>query len=134
MTYDYNPSPTLNLINFFIFILSFPASSLITSFTFFFGSNIHSWFSNVFSSINLFILPKEIFSREYQPPITNGTGVPRKNLKKAKKILEEEGWSITNGKLQKNGRPFEFEFLIISPSLEKIALAFKKNLETLGDI
>tara|TARA_B100000131_G_C17660730_1_gene428087 strand:- start:27 stop:554 length:528 start_codon:yes stop_codon:yes gene_type:complete len=32
----------------------------------------------------------------------------------------------------KNGKEFKFEFLIISPSDEKIALAFQKNLEILG--
>ena len=77
-------------------------------------------------------LPKEIFSRSYKSPISNGSGVPRKNLKKAKKILEEEGWKVKNGKLVKNGKEFTFEFLIVSPSLEKIGLVFKKNLEKLG--
>ncbi len=78
------------------------------------------------------ILPKEVFSRTYKSPISDGTGIPRKNLKKAKKILEEEGWQIQNGKLIKNNQEFIFEFLIVSPSLEKIALSFQKNLKKLG--
>jgi len=77
-------------------------------------------------------LPKEIFSRTYTNPISDNSGMLRKNLKKAKKILEEEGWFAENGKLVKNGEEFIFEFLIVSPSLEKIGLAFKKNLEKLG--
>ena len=32
----------------------------------------------------------------------------------------------------KNGKEFAFEFLIVSPSVEKIALAFQKTLEVLG--
>ena len=32
-------------------------------------------------------------------------------LRIAKKILEEEGWFIENGKLMKNGEEFTFEFL-----------------------
>ena len=32
----------------------------------------------------------------------------------------------------KNGVEFTFEFLIVSPSIEKIALAFQKNLKILG--
>ncbi len=32
----------------------------------------------------------------------------------------------------KDGRHFEFEFLIVSPSVERIALAFQKTLEVLG--
>ena len=32
----------------------------------------------------------------------------------------------------KDGKHFEFEFLIVSPSVERIALAFQKTLEVLG--
>ena len=77
-------------------------------------------------------LPLEVFSKSFKPPVTNGSGNPRKNLRIAKKILEEEGWYIENNKLVKDGQEFKFEFLIISPSDEKIALAFQKNLEVLG--
>ena len=34
-------------------------------------------------------LPKEIFTKTYQPPVSDGSGVPRDNLRVAKKILEE---------------------------------------------
>ena len=78
------------------------------------------------------LLPKEVFSKTYANPVSDGSGTLRKNLKKAKKILEEEGWKVKNGKLVKNGKEFTFEFLIVSPSLEKIGLVFKKNLEKLG--
>ena len=77
-------------------------------------------------------IPPEVFSKSFKPPMTNGSGNPRKNLRFAKKILEEEGWFVENGKLMKDGQEFKFEFLIISPSDEKIALAFQKNLEILG--
>ena len=77
-------------------------------------------------------LPNEVFTKTYQAPITDGSGLLRENLKIAKKMFEEEGWLIKNGKLMKNGEEFIFEFLIVSPSLEKLALAFQKNLETLG--
>ena len=77
-------------------------------------------------------LPEEIFTKTYQPPISDGSGMPRDNLRIAKKILEEEGWKIENGKLMKKGKEFVFEFLIVSPSVERLALAFQKTLETLG--
>ena len=76
-------------------------------------------------------LPNEVFSKTYKPPVTNGSGNPRRNLRNAKKILEEEGWVIKNGKLMKNEEEFTFEFLIVSPSLEKLGLAFQKNLKTM---
>ena len=58
--------------------------------------------------------------------------MPRDNLRIAKKILEGEGWFVEDGKLMKDGKEFAFEFLIVSPSVEKIALAFQKTLEVLG--
>ena len=75
-------------------------------------------------------LPMEVFTKTYKSPISDGSGIPRKNLKIAKQILEEEGWFIENGKLVKDGEEFVFEFLIVSPSLEKLALAFQKTLKT----
>ena len=77
-------------------------------------------------------LPPEVFTSTYKPPVSDGSGIPRNNLRIAKKILEEEGWFIEEGKLVKNGKEFSFEFLIVSPSIEKIALAFQKTLEVLG--
>jgi microcin C transport system substrate-binding protein len=77
-------------------------------------------------------LPAEIFTATYAPPKTDGSGNPRDNLRIAKKILEEEGWFVSDGKLMKDGKHFEFEFLIVSPSVERIALAFQKTLEVLG--
>ena len=77
-------------------------------------------------------LPEELFIKTYEPPVSDGSGTPRQNLRIAKKILEEEGWFIENGKLMKNGIEFSFEFLIVSPSVEKIALAFQKTLKVLG--
>ena len=77
-------------------------------------------------------LPNQVFTTTYKAPITDGSGSLRNNLKIAKKIFEEEGWQVENGKLMKNGDEFIFEFLIVSPSLEKLALSFQKNLKTLG--
>ena len=77
-------------------------------------------------------LPSEIFTSTYKPPKSDGSGIPRENLRIAKKILEDEGWFIKSGKLMKGNKEFSFEFLIVSPSVEKIALAFQKNLEVLG--
>ncbi len=77
-------------------------------------------------------LPKKLFTTTYKPPVSDGSGMPRQNLRIAKKILEDEGWLVENGKLMKNGKEFAFEFLIVSPSVEKIALAFQKTLEVLG--
>ncbi len=77
-------------------------------------------------------IPAEVFTETFTPPITDGSGNDRKNLLKAKEILEKEGWFVENGKLVKDGKEFKFEFLIVSPSDEKIALAYQSNLKKLG--
>ncbi len=77
-------------------------------------------------------IPAEVFTETFTPPITDGSGNDRKNLLKAKDILEKEGWFVENGKLIKDGTEFKFEFLIVSPSDEKIALAYQSNLKKLG--
>ena len=76
-------------------------------------------------------IPAEVFTETFIPPITDGSGNDRKNLLKAKDILEKEGWFVENGKLMKDGTEFKFEFLIVSPSDEKIALAYQSNLKKL---
>ncbi len=77
-------------------------------------------------------IPSEIFTETFTPPKTDGSGNARTNLLKAKEILKEEGWIIKNDKLTKDGKEFKFEFLIVSPSDEKIALAYQSNLKKLG--
>ncbi|MDC3056415.1 extracellular solute-binding protein [Pelagibacteraceae bacterium] len=77
-------------------------------------------------------IPAEVFTETFTPPITDGSGNDRKNLLKAKEILEKEGWFVEDGKLVKDGEEFKFEFLIVSPSDEKIALAYQSNLKKLG--
>lgn len=78
-------------------------------------------------------IPDEIFTTEFQPPKTDGTGRIRKNLGAAVKLLKQAGWTIQNKKLANaNGDPFKFEILLVSPSSERIALPFAKNLSRLG--
>ena len=77
-------------------------------------------------------IPAEVFTETFTPPLTDGSGNDRKNLLEAKEILEKEGWNVENGKLFKDGQEFKFEFLIVSPSDEKIALAYQSNLKKLG--
>ena len=77
-------------------------------------------------------IPSEVFAETFTPPKTDGSGNARENLLQAKEILQEEGWIIKNDKLTKDGQEFKFEFLIVSPSDEKIALAYQSNLKKLG--
>ena len=79
-------------------------------------------------------LPPEVFTTEYAPPTTDGTGKLRKNLRQALTLLKAAGWGIKNQKLvnQTTGQAMAFEILLVSPAFERITLPFKKNLERLG--
>jgi microcin C transport system substrate-binding protein len=78
-------------------------------------------------------VPDEVFTREYQPPTTDGSGNIRDNAKEALRLLGEAGWTVKGGKLvNAKGEPLTFEILIEEPTWERIVLPFAKNLERLG--
>jgi microcin C transport system substrate-binding protein len=79
-------------------------------------------------------IPERVFTEEYNPPTTDGSGNIRGNLRTALGILRKAGWNITDGKLidPASGKPLEIEFLLSSPAFERIVLPFTKNLERLG--
>ena len=78
-------------------------------------------------------VPPEVFTKNYLPPSTDGTGRIRKQLRQARGLLKQAGWSVKNGKLLSvKGVPFKFEILLISPAFERIVLPFARNLKRLG--
>lgn len=79
-------------------------------------------------------IPEEVFTTEYRPPVTNGSGNVRPQIMTALEILDEAGWEIRDQQLVhlETGKPMEFELLIYSPSTERIAIPFQENLKKLG--
>ena len=78
-------------------------------------------------------IPDEVFAKEYRPPVTDGSGNLRDNVREALKLLGEAGWQIKGGKLvNAKGEPFQFEIFYLQAGLERIILPFAKNLERLG--
>lgn len=78
-------------------------------------------------------LPPEVFTSEFQPPKTDGSGNNRENLKKAQALLLAAGWKISDGKLvDARGKPFELEFMLYEPSFQRIINPFARNLERIG--
>ena len=77
-------------------------------------------------------IPPEVFTTEYNPPVTDGSGHARDNLAKAAALLDEAGWKVENGKRVKDGQTFEFEFLDDDPAAERTILPFVQNLELIG--
>jgi len=77
-------------------------------------------------------VPPEVFTSEYRAPATDGSGNVRPNLRQAMTLLEQAGWTVVDGKLRKDGKPFQFEILLDNPAFERIALPFTQNLSRLG--
>ncbi len=78
-------------------------------------------------------LPPALFTRAYTPPQSDGSGRIRSSLQQARQLFAQAGWRAEEGKLvDENGAPFKIEFLIFSPSSERIIAAYIKNLTLLG--
>lgn len=79
-------------------------------------------------------VPEEVFTKEYRPPTTDGSGNNREGAREALNLLKEAGWVVKGQKLVNatTGEPLAFEILLSDPTWERIALPFAKNLERLG--
>lgn len=77
-------------------------------------------------------IPPEVFTTEYNPPTTDGSGNARDSLSKAAALLDEAGWKVVNGKRMKDGQELKFEFLADDSPTERVALPFTQNLERIG--
>ncbi|MGA1274097.1 MAG: extracellular solute-binding protein [Burkholderiaceae bacterium] len=68
-----------------------------------------------------------------EPPSAKGADGLRQNLREAKRLLLEAGWSLKEGRLiNAAGEPFEFEILISQRNWERVIAPFARNLEKLG--
>jgi microcin C transport system substrate-binding protein len=79
-------------------------------------------------------IPDQVFTMEYNPPVTDGSGEIRDQTRQALALLKDAGWEIRNQKLTnvKTGEPFVFELLMYRPTEERIAIPVQKNLARMG--
>ena len=79
-------------------------------------------------------LPEPVFGLPYQPPVTDGSGNNRKQLREAAKILKDAGYSIKNGKVidPSTNQPLEFEILLSQKGIEKVINPWVANLKKIG--
>ncbi len=84
-------------------------------------------------------IPEEVFTAQYKPPTTDGSGNNRKNLRLGIKLLEQAGYkqigkdgirfkTIEDGSIQR----LSFEILHFMPVYERWVLPFVKNLKRMG--
>ncbi|WP_255199280.1 extracellular solute-binding protein [Vibrio sp. JPW-9-11-11] len=79
-------------------------------------------------------LPPRLFTQEYQPPVTDGSGRIRSQMRTAFKLLKQAGWELKDKVMTNSatGQPMSFELLIYSPTTERIAIPLQKNLARMG--
>jgi microcin C transport system substrate-binding protein len=78
-------------------------------------------------------LPAAIFSEDWAPPDTSEPGALRRNLREAKALLEEAGWTVRDGRLRNAaGEPFDIEVLLAQKGFERILAPYAHTLRKLG--
>ncbi len=78
-------------------------------------------------------LPAEVFGEPYLPPVSDGTGQNREQLRKAAQLLTAAGCVIKDGKRTlPSGEPITIEFLLDEQAFEPHHMPFVRNLATLG--
>ena len=79
-------------------------------------------------------VPDAVFDDAVIPPVTDGSGNVRGNLRIARRLLQEAGWVVRDGAMVRasDGTPFAFDILLVFPENERIALTFARNLARLG--
>lgn len=78
-------------------------------------------------------LPEAVFGEAVSPPVTDGSGNNRAQLREAVRLLNEAGWQQTpQGLRNAAGEPLSIEILIESPAFERIVAPYLKNLKAIG--
>lgn len=76
--------------------------------------------------------PATVLTEVWQPVDTLPPHDLRKNLRQAKQLLTEAGWTLQNDVLQKDRLRLEFELITPQKGFERILAPFARNLEKLG--
>ena len=77
-------------------------------------------------------LPAGALEAAWVPPVTDGSGRIRRQLRAAAALLDAAGWEIVDGQRMKDGEALTVEFLDDGPSFGRIVLPYIENLGRLG--
>lgn len=79
-------------------------------------------------------LDPRVFTEEFNPPRTDGSGEMRDNLRRAGQLLTAAGWVVKDGRRvnARTGEALSLEFLEFEPSFDRILGPYFRNLERLG--
>jgi microcin C transport system substrate-binding protein len=79
------------------------------------------------------MIPTQVFSEEFNVPVTDGSGIIREQQRRAYQLLQEAGWRIEGDQmLNAEGEPVSFEFLLAQTEFERVLLPLKRNMADLG--
>lgn len=82
-------------------------------------------------------IPEEVFTQTYAPPMSDGSGNLRQNLKTASDMLEAAGYVMGPDKIRVKQTPegpvrLSFEIIDANPMFERWVLPFQQNLKRIG--
>ena len=78
-------------------------------------------------------LPPEVYAEVPLPPSTSAPHSLRENLRQARQLLAEAGWTYRDGALRNaRGEPFQFEMMLEDRMQERASAPYARNLEKLG--
>ncbi|GMO60952.1 MAG: extracellular solute-binding protein [Termitinemataceae bacterium] len=78
-------------------------------------------------------IPAEVFTKEYNPPVSAGNGDIREGVREAMRLFNEAGWHLKDGSLvNAKNEQFDFELLIWDTDVERYAIPFQRNLKRYG--
>ncbi len=77
----------------------------------------------------------DVFTKRYQPPVTDGTGNLRKNLRTAMNLLDAAGYKLGDDGIrvhETTGQRLSFEIIDSNPLFERWVLPMISNLKKIG--
>jgi len=78
-------------------------------------------------------LPAALFTKEFNLPVTDGSGNNREEIRAALALFAEAGWTVKDRKLvNAAGKQMSFEILLYEPAFERVALPYIETLKRLG--
>ncbi|WP_158043573.1 extracellular solute-binding protein [Skermanella pratensis] len=108
---------------------------------------VKSWFPNSEfgasgppDTLELSILEKyrdkvrpQVLTKAYEPPVTDGSGNIRANLRESLRLFREAGWELKNNRLvNAAGEQMRIEVLLVSPALVRLTEPFVQNARRSG--
>ena len=78
-------------------------------------------------------LPEGTLQEGWRPPVSDGTGQDRRNLRRASRMLDAAGWGLQDGvRRNADGTPLAFEMIVKRSDHETLASLWRETLAQIG--